>query len=171
MVIRFDNDFTKQWLARKGPAKVFGKDVDTRERLSDPEAVAWFDRIWESNLQRAVEQASPCDIDFVRSKVPHYAQNFIDATSRHREFTFANCLFICQLPDPQTCNQLWFIPSASADPANAVRQVREGADQGGIRQAGGEAWLEARGTGREDTARFHGDGHARLVPARIGGRQ
>ena len=116
MAITFDNDFTKQWLARRGPAKVFGKDVDTRERLTDPEAIAWFDRIWTSNLQEAVEHASPCDIDFVRGKVPHYAQNFIDATARHREFTFANCLFICQLPDPQTCNQLWFIPSTSGDP-------------------------------------------------------
>jgi hypothetical protein len=116
MPITFDNDFTKQWLAHRGPAKVFGKDVDTRERLSDPEAVAWFDRIWESNLRRAVEQASPCDIDFVRAKVPHFAQNFIDESAGHREFTFANCLFICQLPDPQTCNQLWFIPSTSGDP-------------------------------------------------------
>jgi len=116
MTIRFDNDFTKQWLARRGPAKVFGKDVDTRERLTDPEAIVWFDRIWESSLRQAVEQASPCDIEFVRSKVPHFAQNFIDSSARHREFTFANCLFICQLPDSQTCNQLWFIPSASADP-------------------------------------------------------
>jgi hypothetical protein len=28
----------------------------------------------------------------------------------------ANCFFICQLPDSETCNQLWFIPSASGDP-------------------------------------------------------
>ncbi|MDY0170179.1 MAG: hypothetical protein RBS80_26785 [Thermoguttaceae bacterium] len=116
MAIAFDNDFTKQWLARKGPAKVFGRDVDTREALSDPDAVDWFDRIWESSLRRAVEQASPCDSDFVRSKVPHYAQSFIDESARHREFTFANCLFICQLPNSRTCDQLWFIPSASADP-------------------------------------------------------
>src|SRR5262249_41368184 len=116
MAINFDNDYTKKWLARKGPAKVFGKDVDSRESLSDDEAIQWFDRVWKSALQGAVEQASPCDIDFVRSKVPQYAQTFIDAGARHREFTLANCFFICQLPDPQTCNQLWFIPSASADP-------------------------------------------------------
>jgi len=116
MAIKFDNDHTKQWLARKGPTKVFGMDVDAREHLTNDEAVAWFDRIWDSHLQRAVENASPCDIDFVRSKVPHYSQNFIDNAARHREFTLANCFFICQLPDLQTCDQLWFIPSASPDP-------------------------------------------------------
>lgn len=116
MVITFDNDYTKQWLARKGPVKVFGKDVDTREKLADAEAIAWFDRVWKSNLQQAVERATPCDIEFVRSKVPHYAQNFINDTAQHREFTFANCFFICQFSDPHTCDQLWFIPSTSGDP-------------------------------------------------------
>lgn len=116
MAITFDNDFTKQWLARRGPAKVFGKDVDARERLSDPDAVAWFDQIWDATLQQAVAQASPCDIDFVRSKVPHYAQKFINDAARHREFTFANCMFIAQFAEQDVCDQLWFIPSASADP-------------------------------------------------------
>lgn len=116
MAIIFNNDYTKQWLARKGPAKVFGKDVDARERLSDKDAIAWFDRVWTTSLQRAVHEASSCDIEFVRSKVPHYAQNFIEADAQHREFTLANCFFICQLIDAQTCDQLWFIPSASADP-------------------------------------------------------
>lgn len=59
MGIKFDNDYTKQWLARKGPAKVFGKDVDSRERLTDPQAIDWFDKVWKSSLQQAVEQASP----------------------------------------------------------------------------------------------------------------
>jgi len=116
MPVRFSNDSTKQWLARKGPAKVFGKDVDAREELSDDEAVSWFDDVWKASLQHAVERASSCEIDFVRSKVPHYAQTFINAEAQHREFTLANCFFICQLIDAKTCDQLWFIPSASADP-------------------------------------------------------
>src|SRR4051794_33849099 len=62
MAIKFDNDYTKRWLARKGPAKVFGKDVDAREQLSDDDAVAWFDRVWTASLQRAVQEASSCDI-------------------------------------------------------------------------------------------------------------
>src|SRR6201999_3325186 len=78
--------------------------------------IAWFDKIWKSTLEVAVRDASPCDLDFVRSKVPHYAQTFIDASAKHREFTLATCQFICQLTDEKTCDQLWFIPSTSGDP-------------------------------------------------------
>jgi len=53
---------------------------------------------------------------FVRSKVAHYAQNFISDSAKHREFTLANCQFICQLTGERTCDQLWFIPSTSGDP-------------------------------------------------------
>ena len=116
MALRFDNDSSKQWLARKGPAKVFGMDVDQRETLSDMDAIKWFDKIWKSSLATAIQHASLCDIDFVRSKVPHYAHGFILDDASHREFTLANCLFICQLTDNATCNQLWFIPSTSGDP-------------------------------------------------------
>lgn len=116
MSIEFSNESSKQYLARKGPAKVFGWDVDIREKLSDIEAVEWFDRLWTSVLQKAVERASECDLEFVRSKVPHYSQCYIDDAARHREFTLSQCLFICQLAGPYACNQLWFIPSTSGDP-------------------------------------------------------
>jgi hypothetical protein len=116
MPIRFENNYTKKWLAHRGPARVFGMDVDAREGLSDDEAIKWFDRVWEATLQRAVEQASPCDVGFVRTKLPQYAQSFIDAKARHREFTLDSCFFICQLADDQTCDQLWFVPSVSPDP-------------------------------------------------------
>lgn len=116
MPIEFSNESSKQYLAKRGPAKVFGRDVDRRENLSDIEAVEWFDRLWASNLQKAVEQASECDLEFVRSKVPYYAQSYIDDAATHREFTLSQCLFICQLAGPYTCNQLWFIPSTSGDP-------------------------------------------------------
>lgn len=114
--ITFTNEYTKIWLAKKGPAKVFGKDVDMREAFSDQEAIEWFDRLWESKLCAAVKEASPCDIDFVRSKVPFSARGFVSENARHREFTLAGCQFISQLPDLTTCDQLWFIPSTSGDP-------------------------------------------------------
>lgn len=116
MKIAFNNDHTKSWLARRGPAKVFGKDVDKREALSEADAIKWFDDLWDSTLCRAVSFADPCDIDFVRAKVPSNAQNFISDAAKHREFTLFGCLFICQLPDLTTCDQLWFIPSTSGDP-------------------------------------------------------
>jgi hypothetical protein len=73
MRIRFENVSTKRFLARKGPAKVFGKNVDAGERQGDAEAIEWFDQVWTPALQREVAQAKPCETDFVRSKLPVYA--------------------------------------------------------------------------------------------------
>ena len=116
MNVSFKNDSTRLWLARTGPAKIFGKDVDKREAMSDVEAVDWFNRVWESTLCHAVGNARQCDVTFVRDKVKGQARNFIDSDASHREFTLSNCQFICQLPDRKTCDQLWFIPSTSGDP-------------------------------------------------------
>ena len=116
MNVTFENDSTKRWLARTGPPKVFGKNVDRREAMNDAEALDWFNQIWESTLHIAIGSARRCDIDFVRDKVKGQATHFIDDNANHKEFTLAGCQFICQMPNPQTCDQLWFIPSTSGDP-------------------------------------------------------
>lgn len=116
MRIAFSNESSKVFLAKWGPSKVFGVEVDQRERLSDPDAVAWFDRIWQHSLEEAVQRASLCSLSFVREKVPHKSQGFINDRAKHREFTLAYCQFIVQMTDSTTCDQLWFIPSSSADP-------------------------------------------------------
>jgi hypothetical protein len=116
MRIIFSNESSKGFLAKWGPSKVFGIEVDQREALSNGDAVAWFDRVWATRLEEAVKRATPCDLSFVREKVPFKSQNFINDNAKHREFTLANCLFIVQMTDSTTCDQLWFIPSSSADP-------------------------------------------------------
>ena len=116
MRIAFSNESSKGFLAKRGPSKVFGIEVDQRETLSSVDAVAWFDRIWANGIEEAVKRATPCDLSFVREKVPYKSQNFINDNAKHREFTLATCLFIVQMTDATTCDQLWFIPSSSADP-------------------------------------------------------
>lgn len=116
MRITFSNEPSKVFLAKYGPAKVFGIEVDQREALPNPDAVAWFDRVWAGRLEEAVRKATPCELSFVREKVPFKSQSYIRDGAKHREFTLANCLFIVQLTDASTCDQLWFIPSSSADP-------------------------------------------------------
>lgn len=116
MRIQFSNESSKIFLAKWGPPKVFGVEVDKRERLPDPDAVAWFDRIWTQSLEDAVRRASSCDLSFVREKVQFKSQGFIKDSAKHREFTLANCQFIVQMTDSTTCDQLWFIPSSSGDP-------------------------------------------------------
>jgi len=116
MRITFSNESSKVFLAKWGPPKVFGVEVDQREALENDDAVAWFDRIWAYRLEEAVRKATPCDLSFVREKVPYKSQGFIKEQAKHREFTLASCLFIVQLIDATTCDQLWFIPSSSGDP-------------------------------------------------------
>jgi hypothetical protein len=124
MPMIFTNDYVKQWLAQKGPAKVFGKDVDTRERLKPDAAVKWFDDVWRSSLERAIEAASRCDVEFVRSKVPPAFHAHIKERAEHREFKLADCFFICQIPETGKCDQLWFISSSSGDPRTLYVRFR-----------------------------------------------
>jgi hypothetical protein len=116
MRITYSNESSKAYLAKWGPPKVFGVEVDQREALSIPDAVVWFDGIWGDRLEEAVRRATPCELSFVREKVPYKSQGFINDDAKHREFTHASCQFIVQLTDTTTCDRLWFIPSSSADP-------------------------------------------------------
>jgi hypothetical protein len=116
MPIRFVNDNVKTYLAQKGVPSVFGRDVDIREKLSGPEAIAWFDRVWESQLAREVEKSDECDLDFVRSNVLPQTIRWLKPNATYRYVRLANCSFIAQLIDPESCDQLWFILSSSGDP-------------------------------------------------------
>jgi hypothetical protein len=104
------------YLARRGPAKVFGREVDQREALGDAEAVSWFDRVWDNGLERSVRTGVDVDAESVLEKLPDPARPFFRRNAGHKEFRASGCLFIAQLPDAGSCDQLWFIPSTSGDP-------------------------------------------------------
>jgi hypothetical protein len=116
MAIKFVNDSVKIYLAQRGAPSLFGREVDIREKLSGPDAIAWFDRVWESQLAKEVEKADECDIDFVRSNVAPHSQPWVNPEAAHRYVRLSNCSFICQLTAPENCDQLWFILSSSGDP-------------------------------------------------------
>jgi len=114
--IEFTSQAAKLFLARKGPPKVFGDEVDQREELTDQDAIRWFDQRWDGLFLPALSKADRIDIESVREKVPIKSRGFIRDSAEHREFRLHGCHFICQLPTPSTSDQLWFIPSSSADP-------------------------------------------------------
>lgn len=116
MRLRVTNASAKIYLARKGPAKVFGEEVDRRETFSDEAAVAHFDRIWESKFTGPMSRAQRCEVEAVLAKIPTGAHQFVEREAEHLEFKVANCLFIAQLRSPEECDQLWFISSTSGDP-------------------------------------------------------
>jgi hypothetical protein len=44
------------------------------------------------------------------------ALHWLKTDAKHRYVRLANCSFIAQLTDPESCDQLWFILSSSGDP-------------------------------------------------------
>lgn len=130
-MLTFNNVWTKKYLARKGPVKVFGKDVDRRERLSDDEAVAWFDAVWADGLAQAVEDADACDSSCALRKLRGRAIGFVRREdAEHREFVLEGCLCIAQLIEPDVCDQLWFVFSSSGgDPRGLYLKFRTMAER------------------------------------------
>lgn len=116
MAIVFTNEKQKMYLARRGPAKVFGREVDQREALDDAAATSWFDRVWGNDLERPVRSGVVVDPESVLEKLPESAKSFFRRDAEHREFRISGCLFVAQLPQAGACDQLWFIPSTSGDP-------------------------------------------------------
>jgi len=116
MRVECTNDHTKVFLAQYGPAKVFGKDVDRREHLEGTEAITWFQRVWNSKIESALRKATDIDANSVLNKVPEQSRTYVNLAATHKEFWVSGCLFIAQLIDPQSCDQLWYISSTSGDP-------------------------------------------------------
>jgi hypothetical protein len=116
MKVQCTNDHTKVYLAQFGPAKVFGKNVDRREHLEKAEALQLFQRVWDTEIESALRKGTKVDVDSVLNKVPEQAKTWVNRAADHKEFWVHGCLFIAQLEDPQTCDQLWYISSTSGDP-------------------------------------------------------
>lgn len=116
MSVVFTNPKQKRYLARYGPAKIFGRDVDAREALGDSEAESRFDHIWVNGLERAARTGIAVEAESVLGKIPDSAKTYFKRSAEHREFVVSGCLFIAQLPKEGACDQLWFVPSTSGDP-------------------------------------------------------
>ena len=116
MKVQCTNDHTKVFLAQHGPPKVFGKEVDRRERLETAEAIHWFQRIWDGKIEPALKKSTSINADSVLNKVPEQSRTYVNLAADHREFWVSGCLFIAQLVEPQSCDQLWYISSTSGDP-------------------------------------------------------
>jgi hypothetical protein len=62
-------DGTKCMLAKYGPNKLFGDDIDERKKLDDGSAIQLFDSVWQNKLDRAVKMADPCDSDYAYERL------------------------------------------------------------------------------------------------------
>jgi hypothetical protein len=95
-------DGTKCMLAKYGPNKLFGDDIDERKKLDDGPAIQIFNSVWQNKLERAVKMADPCDSDYAYERLTNRQQNYFDHHQEHRSFRLQelNAEFLVQL-DPQ----------------------------------------------------------------------
>lgn len=120
MIMIYNNRPQKIHLARFGYHPLFGKDVDTREKMSDEEALHRFDRVWERELRDALLKAERCDPEDALRKLHEKEKPYFDKTQEHREFICRDGLFVAQLKslpsEMYELTQLWFIRSSNVDP-------------------------------------------------------
>lgn len=114
---------TKRLLARCGPNKLFGEDVDDRKVLGDVEAEQRFDHVWATVLEREVKMADRCNPDDVYQRLTERQRNYFEREHEHRSFrpSGLNAEFIVQLErrdagDDFILNQLWRMQSSDSHP-------------------------------------------------------
>jgi hypothetical protein len=115
--LAFTNESTRRYLGRRGPPRVFGDDVDEREKFNDREAEARFDERWNGFLAGAVAKGGHIEFDVAVDMLKDFeaAQKRLDRGRSQREVRVRNCIFIAQL-DGVRVEELWFVQSSSGDP-------------------------------------------------------
>jgi len=117
-------DHTKFLLARRGPNKLFGENIDERRELSDHDALRLFSGVWQQSLERAITNASRCDSYDAHGRIKSSEQEEFDFSQEHRMFRIqeVNAEFVVQLNstfDSQgnansELTYLWQIPVSEA---------------------------------------------------------
>ncbi|MDB5339504.1 MAG: hypothetical protein JWN70_5123 [Planctomycetaceae bacterium] len=125
MIIEVSED-VKRNLARFGPNKLFGDDVDERKKLTDEQEIALFDRVWKAKLEAAIQSAERCDSDEAKQRLTFSQQQYFRASQEHRSFRMQqlNAEFVVQLlpsegnnfKDTYELTQLWRVSSSDTHP-------------------------------------------------------
>jgi hypothetical protein len=135
MKIKFSDNFTrfsKTYLAKFGPNKIFGEDLDHRKNeMNEQQLIARFDEVWEKTLKHLIERAKLSNKeqkDMIYKKLSeasqrskYQKQNFFNYDDEHREFRIAGIDGVAQLRslpevDEYELNQLWFFFGGDTHP-------------------------------------------------------
>lgn len=115
-------DKKKCLLARKGPNKLFGDDIDERQALGELAAIKLFDEVWQRKLERLVSTANISDSEEAYARLTQNKQQFFNFEQEHRDFRAKelNAEFIVQLAekggDDYELTQLWRVSSSDTHP-------------------------------------------------------
>lgn len=116
------NEQTKSMLARFGPNKLFGDDIDSRKALPNPQAIALFDKIWNGKLLNYIWRADVCPSQDAHDRLTAKQQAFFDFDQEHRSFRpqELGAEFIVQLRNvsdsEMELTQLWRVLSSDTHP-------------------------------------------------------
>lgn len=117
------SDDVKSTLAKYGPNKLFGDDVDDRKKLPHLDAVRLFNRVWNTVLAVAIETAEKCDSDDAKQRLTFSQQQYFKSSQEHRSFRMQNlnAEFIVQLARGEgdhtyELTQLWRVSSSDTHP-------------------------------------------------------
>lgn len=109
----------KRLLARWGPNKLFGDDVDHRQGMSDDDLEERFDTVWHSMLQGLVQAAEVCTSEEVPGRLTKKQQRYFDGSQTHKSFRHGGAEFVVQLEtvcDGERLSQLWRVSSSDTHP-------------------------------------------------------
>lgn len=116
------SDSTKHLLARYGPNKLFGNDIDERRELDQAAGITLFDRVWKERLERLIMDAEACDSQEAYPRLTESQQQYFDFDQQHRAFRVKelNAEFIAQLLDHGNgdleLTQFWRVSSSDTHP-------------------------------------------------------
>ena len=107
----------KWYFVRKSKHHAFGTDFEERERFSDEEAGDRFDAVWEGGLREAIAAAPTVPAADALPRIAEVNRRFLKRDAQHREFRFADSVWIAQLSGPRhdLHDQLWSVPRKEYD--------------------------------------------------------
>ncbi len=109
------NRSRKVSLIRRGRYHLFGTDFEARDDMSDDDAVARYDQVWEARIKQKVIDGDVITAQeamrLIGEKATEYQQRgYFHPEQEHRQFNLENTVFIAQVnqdADPPEHTQLW----------------------------------------------------------------
>ena len=115
------SDNTKHVLARFGPNKLFGNNIDERKDLEQSAGIELFDRVWKQ-LEQLIANADVCNSHDAYPRLTESQQRYFDHDQQHRDFRVKrlNAEYSAQLKsngaDKYELTQFWRVSSSDTHP-------------------------------------------------------
>lgn len=117
--IHYDRGLATIRLARNGPVKVFGENVDERKRMSEEQAQRLFDERWKAVILPAMLGGRETSHESARMRLHEASLPYLRHGQLLWEFDVQGLDFIAQIDtqaSPERLTQLWSVTSIDKNP-------------------------------------------------------